>query len=93
MEATDANNLHRKKGRLSNKLPAEDSICSYASDNDKASRPPLLPIDINTMTNASSSHTSRVDNTTASSTRLKKQDRNLRMKARKAERQKKQLTG
>jgi len=36
MEATDTNNLHRKKGRLSNKLPAEESIDSFASDNSKA---------------------------------------------------------
>ncbi len=85
MEATHANNLHWKKGRISNKLPAEESICSSASDNDKASRPPLLPIDINTMTNASSSLTSRMDSTTVGSTRLKNQDHTLRMKSRKAE--------
>ena len=89
MEATDTNNLHRKKGRLMNKLPAEESIGSFASDNSKASRAPLLPLDINTMMNASSSPTSRTDSTMASSTRLKKQDRNLRMKARKAEQKQK----
>ena len=89
MEATDANNLHRKKVRLSNKLPAEDSIYSFASDNDKTSRPPLLPIDINTMMTASSSLTSRTDSTAAGSKRLKYQDRTLRMKACRAEQKQK----
>ena len=62
IEATDfdANFPLRKKGRLSNKLLAEDSNCPFASDNDKASRPPLLPSDIATMTNASSSIPRRI---------------------------------
>jgi len=53
IEATDfdANLPPRKKGRLSNKLLVEDPNYPSASDHDKASRPPLLPSDIATMTN------------------------------------------
>jgi hypothetical protein len=90
----------RKKNSLKKML--FDETASYSSDSlydlshsqlSTVSRPPLFPIDMNTMTNASSSLTSRMDNTTASNTRLKYQDRTLRMKARKAEQQNKQQKG
>ena len=66
------------------------SFCDLSlSQLSTVSRPPLFPIDMNTMTNASSSPTSRTDSTTAGSKRLKKQDRTLRMKARRAEQKQK----
>ena len=77
-EITDENLSPRKRSSLSRKLFDEKS-----SKLINHSRPPLRPIDINTMTSAGSNISGGVDYNIASSSgwRAKKQDRILKKKA------------
>ena len=79
-EITDENLSPRKRNSLNRKLFDDKSVTSKYK-----SRPPLLPIDMNSRTCSASSHTKGKECATIGSIRRKKQER---MKEKKAERKK-----
>jgi hypothetical protein len=78
-EITDENLSPRKRCSLNRKLFDEQS-----SNMKTRSRPPLLPIDMNSRTYGASSLTKGKECATIGSTRRKKQERNLKMKEQKS---------